>query len=117
MSARILPFTGAWQGRVEPKPHKGKSQARAETVAIHDARAVREAKGANDDWTARVLLALMETLDRKQLELLEFRLIGPTGLDSESAVQALAIIQLVTGTKAHREAVSRHLDALQAREV
>lgn len=111
MSAAVIPFTGEWQGRAKPLSYQGRADARA----VHDARLIRAAKGQNDDWTARLLLALLETLTSKQRELLEFRLMGPQ-LNSESAAQALAIVQLATSDKNHRDRVRSHLDAFAARE-
>jgi hypothetical protein len=111
VSAVVIPFKGEWQGHIEPIPYEG----RREAAAFHDARLIRAAKFQNDDWTARLLLAILETLDRKQLELVEFRLMGPN-LKGESAVQALALVQLATGDKKHRENVRNHLGALAARE-
>lgn len=108
MSATVLPFTGQWQGRIEPTPYQGKAQA----AGIHDARLILAAKRENDDWTARLLLALLETLDHKQLRLLEFRMLGPRSLDCQSALQALAIVQLANGTNAHRGHVRNALEAL-----
>lgn len=110
--SNVVPFTGKWNGRASPAAYNGMAEARAD----HDARAIMGAKRDNDDWTARMLLALLETLTSKQRELLEFRLLGPSPIDSESAVQALAIVQLANGDKGHRERVRAALERLAARE-
>ena len=106
MSASIIPFTGKWHGRFVPQPYEGRAQARAQ----HDARLIRGAKQDNDDWTARIILAWLETLDRKQLELIEFRLLG-ANLDGVSALQALAVVQLFTDHH-HRQRVSDFISKL-----
>ena len=111
MSAAVIQFPDRWVGGDRPPRYQGRAQARA----VHDARLIMAAKADNDDWTARLLLALLQTLDRKQLELLEFRLLGPT-LDSLSATQALAIVQLATGNKSHREHVRSALASLTKTE-
>lgn len=111
MSAAVLPFTGQWHGATEPTPYENRSECRA----IHDARLIRAAKQSNDDWTARVLLAMLATLDSKQRDLLEFRLLG-ANLDSESGAQALAVVHFLKGTNAHRKAVGSHVEAFSARE-
>jgi hypothetical protein len=105
MSAVILPFKGRGEPEAvtPPKP--------AEARALHDARLIMAAKRANDDWTARLLLALLQTLGSKQLRLLEFRLLGHN-LDSESAVQALALVELTTGNVDHRRRVEKALVSL-----
>jgi hypothetical protein len=111
MSAVVIPFKGKWQGSHEAPAQRDQAAARA----FHDARLIRAAKCECDDWTGRLLLALLETLTPKQLTLLEFRLLGPQ-LDSQSALQALAIVQLVIGDKYHRERIRHHLDAFAARD-
>lgn len=110
MSAAVLPFTGKWHGGSGPTP-----RPMADARAVHDASTISAAKRSNDDWTARLLLALLQTLDRKQLQLLEFRLLGQN-LNSESAVQALALVQLATGNNAHKRRVKEALTAIEARE-
>jgi hypothetical protein len=104
MSAAVIPFTGQWKGHKEPTRRRADL---AENRALFDARQIKEAKQENDDWTARLLLALLDTLDRKQLNLLEFRLLGH--LNSKSAVQALAIVQTITSDIAHRRRVKAAL--------
>ena len=113
MSAVILPFKGEWQG--EPQIERAPATQRMEALALHDARAIVAAKSENDDWTARLLLALLETLSSKQKDLLEFRLLR-ANLNSRSAVQALAIVQLATGGNAHRELVKSYLNRLEPTE-
>jgi hypothetical protein len=105
-TARVLKFTGRWQGSTKPIPSHS-----AEARAFYDARLICGAKRDNDDWTARLLLVLLETLTIKQRELLEFRLIGPSlsNLDNVSARQALAVVRLVNGDKGHRERVRNAL--------
>ena len=111
MSAAVLNFTGRWQGHSQPIQRTA-YQCRVEALAFNDARRIREAKSENDDWTASLLLTLVQTLDRKQLEMIEFHLMS--SLDSKSATQALALIQLATGSKDHRDRVKSALSRLDA---
>lgn len=109
MSAAVVPFTGKWQGHSKPAPYKGKAQARA----VHDARLIMAAKADNDDWTTRLWLAFLQTLTSKQLNLLEFRLLGE--MDSQSSAMALAVVHLVSGNNAHRNHVKVALAALASK--
>lgn len=116
MTATIIPFTGAWHGRFEAAPYQVEIQTRegqAKARAFHDARLISSAKRNNDDWTARLLLAILQTLTRKQLELVEFRLLGPNLIDA-SACEALALVHLALGDKRHRENVRSALAAQEA---
>jgi len=102
VSAVIVPFPGT-NRRVRPTRER-----MAQNRALHDARLIMAAKAENDDWTARLLLALLQTLSSKQMALLEFRLMGPN-LNTESAVQALAVVQLAMGDNKHRASVTEML--------
>lgn len=109
MSAAILPFKGKHIGGAAIERPSGVERAQA--LALYGARQIKDARATNDDWTAKLLLALLEVLDRKQLSMVEFRLLGPE-MDSASARQALAIVQLANGDKAHREGVRAMLDRI-----
>lgn len=108
MSATLIRFP---KEPVGPIFERSPTELRRQNRATHDAHLIRTAKRENDDWTARLLLALLETLDSKTLDILEFRLIGPDPdrIQSESIEQALAIVQLAKGDKGHRQRVSAAL--------
>ena len=110
MSAVVLPFKGEWQGgaQIERAPARQRMEARA----LHDARELVAAKSENDDWTARLLIALLATLDSEQSERLELNLLG-TNLNSPSVVQALAVVQFATGGKTHRDLVKSYVNRLE----
>lgn len=118
MSAAVIPFTGEWQGRFEPSDYQRVEESKAglaEARALHDAKLICAANAQNDDWTARLLLGLLETLNHKQLDLLEFRMLAPEFLTDKSACQALALVQLAKGTNAHRSRVKAALARREAR--
>lgn len=109
MSATILKFrTGETVRRGRP-PVQNQTDAKA----IRHARLIKTAKGENDDWTARLLIALISTMDRGALNRLELvlgnmlGLAGPvaTGPVSESALQAYTLVELANGDQRHRERV------------
>jgi hypothetical protein len=112
MTATVLPFRGKWEGPAAYQPPK-------QAIALHDARCLMAAKAKNDDWTARLLLLIVETLTDEQRWMLEFRLLGDFNEQegrSEATAQALAIVQLATGGKEHRERVREALALLAERE-
>jgi hypothetical protein len=112
MSAVIIPFRGEWEGNGKPTAD---ANVMAAARALHDARLIAAAKADNDDWTARVLLAILQTLSTKQLDIVEFRLCGQS-IDTASAVQALAVVQFAKGNNSHRERVKNVLAVLETRE-
>lgn len=82
----------------------------ADANALFAARQIKAAKEANNDWTAQLLLALLTALTPEQRDRAEFLLLGR--LESESARQALALVQLANGSNAHRERVVAMLDRI-----
>lgn len=114
MSARVLQFTGEWQGRTKPQSQKHLLQR----AALFEARQIMEAKQAADNWMSVMLLGLLQSMhspDRLRLGLA----IGTHAGDNSGARQALALIRLAgsdKGDKEHRARVMAALSVLQEGE-
>lgn len=106
-SARILPFTGHWQGRFTATEY----QNEAELTALCDARQIRAAHAEANNWMATLLIGLLASMHKPDLLRLELA-IGTHANPCEAASQALALIRMANGSKDHKERVAAMLDAL-----
>lgn len=109
-TARVLKFTGPWEGRFEPTS----LDAAANTNALADARLIINAKKAASDWTATLLLAMLATMDDDAKVRLELSL-AVAADDSECVRQAMALVRLSHSSAGHKERVRTAVDALQGR--
>lgn len=111
MTAAILPFQRQKEGGFDRSPF----QQRADDRLIREARLIVAAKRDRDDWTGRLLLALLPTLDPLQQARISVAL--ATCADSEPAQQALALVHLATASKEERQRIRAVLDRLEGPEV
>ncbi len=110
MTARILRFTGAWQGRIEPR----EPEDQADAIALHDARQIIAAKREADNWMSVVLLGMLASMDKPYLLRAELA-IGTHAKTGPAMAQALALVRLGSCGKEHRARVMAALNVLQER--
>jgi len=111
MSATVLPFTGNWEGRIEPSSF----EMVAQRTAMADARQIVAAKASADNWMSVVLLGLLASMHKPDLLRLELA-IGTHAERNDGARQALALVRLGSSGKDHRARVLAAIEVLQARE-
>lgn len=111
MSARVLKFTGAWEGRFDPADV---ANAAAQTNAVNDARQIIAAKEAVNDWTSILWIALLASMDKPHLLRMELAVAARADNDAH-ARQALAMLRLANCGKEHRQRVMDAIDVLQGR--
>ncbi len=112
MNARVLKFTGNWEGRFEPSTFEMKAQENA----LLDARQIIAAKREADNWMGALLIGLLASMDEAQLTRLELAIAAHADV-SDAARQALAMVRLANCGKGHRERVIAAIDVLNEREV
>lgn len=106
-TARVLKFTGPWEGRFEPT----KDECEAHVNALNDARHMRAAKQQANDWRARLLLGLLCVLTDDQRTSLEL-IFAAHDDGSEAQRQAASLVRYQNSSPEYRERVKAAVEVL-----
>ena len=109
-TARVLKFTGNWEGHLEASHCELEAQA----TALRDARQIIAARREADNWMSTLLVGMLATMEKEQLVRLELSIAKRVDADAGTR-QALSLIRLANSGKEHRDRVSSALGVLQDR--